>query len=231
MSNQILRIREMPSEERPRERMIARGAGKVENRDLIAIVLNSGTRTISALGLADKLLAEFGSLPALADASIEELSTFPGIGEAKAARLSAACELGRRIGAFPITDRPLVRSAADVAAMLQGQMRYLDREKFRIVLLDTKHRVLEIPTVSVGHLSGALVHPREVFKAAIRRSSAAIILVHNHPSGDPTPSNDDILVTRRLIEAGKLLGIEVLDHVILGDRDFTSLKQEGYFTG
>lgn len=211
--------------------MLVRGASQMENRDLIAILLNSGTRTLSALGLADKLLAEFGSLPALADASIEELSTFPGIGEAKAVRISAACELGRRIGSMPETDRPLVRSAADVARMLQGQMRFLDREKFLIVLLDTKHRVLAMPTISVGHLSGALVHPREVFKAAIRRSSAAIILVHNHPSGDPTPSHDDILVTRRLVEAGKLLGIEVLDHVILGGRDYTSLKQEGYFTG
>lgn len=221
----------MPTEQRPRERMLVRGASQVENRDLIAILLSSGTRTHSALGLADKLLAKFGSLPVLADASIEELSAFSGIGEAKAARISAACELGRRIGSISETDRPLVRSAADVAQMLQGQMRFLDREKFLTVLLDIKHRVLEIPTVSVGHLSGALVHPREVFKAAIRRSSAAIILVHNHPSGDPTPSHDDILVTRRLVEAGKLLGIEVLDHVILGGQDYTSLKQEGYFTG
>lgn len=227
----MLKIRELPAAERPRERILLWGVSAVQNRDLIAVLLNSGTRTMSALGLADRLLAEFGTLPALAEASIEELSSIPGIGEAKAVRISAACELGRRISSVSETDRPLVRSAADVARLLQGQMRFLDREKFLTVLLDTKHRVIGIPTVSVGHLSGALVHPREVFKAAIRRSSAAIILVHNHPSGDPTPSREDILVTRRLVEAGQLLGIEVLDHVILGGQSYTSLRQEGYFPG
>lgn len=227
----MLKIREMPAAERPRERILLRGVSAVQNRDLIAVLLNSGTRTMSALGLADRLLAEFGTLPALAEASIEELSSIPGIGEAKAVRISAACELGRRISSVPATERPLVRSAADVARLLQGQMRFLDREKFLTVLLDTKHRVIGMPTISVGHLNGALVHPREVFKAAIRRSSAAIILVHNHPSGDPTPSQEDILVTRRLIEAGQLLGIEVLDHVILGGHRYTSLRQEGYFPG
>lgn len=227
----MLKIRELPAAERPRERILLRGVSAAQNRDLIAVLLNSGTRTMSALGLADKLLAEFGTLPALAEASIEELSSIPGIGVAKAVRISAACELGRRIHSISETDRPLIRSAADVSRLLQGQMRFLDREKFVTVLLDTKHRVIGMPTVSVGHLSGALVHPREVFKAAIRRSSAAIILVHNHPSGDPTPSREDILVTRRLVEAGRILGIEVLDHVILGGQRFTSLRQEGYLPG
>src|SRR5690606_31245460 len=155
--------------------------------------------------------------PMLAEASVEELSSLHGIGEAKAIRLTAAFELGRRVHRMAGELRPTIRSAEDVVSLLHDSMRRLDREEFRIVLLDVKHRVLQVETVSVGHLSGALVHPREVFKSAIRRSSAAIILVHNHPSGDPTPSTDDIRITHRLVEAGKLLGIDVLDHIVLGD--------------
>lgn len=226
-----LSIRELPLVERPREKLLARGVRNLEQRDLIAILLNSGTRSLSALALADLLLAQFRSLPALAEASVEELIALHGIGEAKAVRLSAAFELGRRVHRMAGELRPTIRSAQDAVELLQDSMRRLDREEFRAILLDVKNRVLEVETISVGHLTGALVHPREVFKKAIRRSSAAVILVHNHPSGDPTPSVDDIRVTRRLVEAGKLLGIDVLDHIILGDSRYTSLKEQGYVTG
>lgn len=222
------RIRELPHAERPREKLIRDGARNVPNRDLIALILGHGTRSVSALALADQLLARFETLVELADASIEELREIQGIGEAKAARLSAAFELARRLAAEVPTDRPLVRSAADVAALLQPQLRHLDREEFHGVFLDTKHRVLAIRTISIGHLNGTLVHPREVFKEAIRRSSDALIVVHNHPSGDPTPSAEDVAVTKRLAAAGRILGIELLDHVIIGGSDYVSLRQQGY---
>lgn len=198
------------------------------SRELLAIILNTGTRAVSALGLADALLARFGSLKALSDASVEELCALHGIGQAKAVRLAAAFELALRIGGRASCQAPLICSAEDVAGLLQSEMRALDREEFRCLLLDTKNRLIETHTVSIGHLSGALVHPREVFKAAIRRSSAALIVVHNHPSGDPTPSPEDIGVTRRLHQAGELLGIELLDHVVLGRDGFVSLRQLGY---
>lgn len=224
-----LTIREMPVGERPREKMLLLGARQLTNRELIAILLGSGTRDASALTVADWLLSEFQNLGNLADASVEELQGIPGIGEAKAIRLAAACELGRRLVHSPPV-RPEVRSARDVVEHVQGVMGHLDREEFRVLLLDTKHRLLELHKVSVGHLNGTLVHPREVFKQAIRRSSDAVILVHNHPSGDPTPSPEDIAVTRRLVAAGRIIGIEVLDHVILGAGSYVSLRQEGYIT-
>lgn len=221
-------IREMPESQRPREKLLATSPSQLEDRDLLALVLGHGTRTLSALAVADKLLAEFRSLARLGDASIEELTRVPGVGEAKAARLSAACEIGRRLAPMTSVHKAKIRCVRDVVDLMQGKLRYLDREEFYAVLLDTKHRVLECHRVSQGHLNGTLVHPREVFKPAIRRSSDAIIVVHNHPSGDPTPSPEDIAVTRRLSAAGRLLGIELLDHVILGHDDYVSLRQDGY---
>lgn len=224
-----LTIREMPVSERPREKLLLQGAGQLTSRELIAILLGSGTRDASALTVADWLLWEFETLANLADASVEELQRVPGIGEAKAIRLTAACELGRRVvHSTPL--RPEIRSAQDVVEQVQGVMGHLDREEFRALLLDTKHRLMELHKVSLGHLNGTLVHPREVFKQAIRRSADAIIVVHNHPSGDPTPSPEDLAVTRRLVAAGRILGIEVLDHVILGAGSHVSLRQEGYMS-
>lgn len=224
-----LTIRDMPVSERPREKLLLQGPRQLTSRELIAILLGSGTRDASALTVADWLLWEFETLGNLADASVEELQRIPGIGQAKAIRLTAACELGRRlVHSTPL--RPEIWNAQDVVEHVQGEMAHLDREEFRALLLDTKHRLLELYKVSVGHLNGTLVHPREVFKQAIRRSSDAIIVVHNHPSGDPTPSPEDLAVTRRLVAAGRILGIEVLDHVILGASSYVSLRQEGYMT-
>lgn len=220
-------MRELPDVERPRERLLRFGARTLANRDLLALLLGTGTRSVSALGLADRLLAEFGSLRGVMTASVEELTGLRGVGVAKAAQLLAAYELGRRLRAEPPTsDRP-IRSAADVAEHMSGLMQHLDREEVWVLLLDTKHRVLGTHVVSVGHLSGAPVHPRELYKEAIRRSAAAVIVVHNHPSGDPTPSADDVALTRRLRQVGEVVGIELLDHVIIGDNTHVSLRELG----
>lgn len=162
----------------------------------------------------------------LVTCALDDLRRVPGVGLAKAVQIKAAVELGRRI-ATASAARVAVRSPRDVSGLVMEEMRYLDREQFRIVLLDSKNQVLGLKVVSVGSLSSSIVHPREVFKEAITRSSAAVILVHNHPSGDPTPSQEDIEVTRRLADAGRLLGIEVLDHIVVGDNRYVSFKEKG----
>lgn len=221
-------MRELPPEERPREKLLRYGAARLESRDLLAILLGTGTRALSALSLADRLLARFGSLEQVLAATVEELSQTPGVGFAKAAQIVAAAELGRRSCAERRSDAP-VTCAEDVVAWVRPHMEGLEREEVWALLLDAKHRVKGVRVVAVGHLSGAPVHPREVFKEAIRCSSAAVVLAHNHPSGDPTPSPSDIALTKRLREAGELLGIPVLDHVVLGDGCHTSLKEQGYW--
>jgi len=218
-------IKEMPADLRPRERLLAAGVQALSNAELLAILLRTGTKSETAIDLACNILSRPEGLRYLAEASLEELQKQKGIGLAKAAELKAALELGRRLAALTLS-RIIIKSPQDVANLLMDEMRYLDRENFRTVSLNTKNRVLGIDSVSVGSLNSSLVHPREVFKNPIRRSSAAIILVHNHPSGDPTPSQEDIQVTRRLVEAGRILGIEVLDHLIIGDGCFTSLKEQ-----
>ena len=220
-------MRELPDVERPREKLLKFGARKLDNRDLLALLLGTGTRAVSALGLADRLLARFGSLEGVLTASVEELVDQRGVGTAKAALLAAACEAGRRLRSEPRRlDQP-IRTASDVARHMFSFLHGLDREEVWVLLLDTKNRVLGTHVVSVGHLSGAPVHPRELFKEAVRRSAAAVVVVHNHPSGDPTPSPDDIALTRRLRQAGEVLGIEVLDHVILAGDEHVSLREMG----
>ncbi|HEX6971673.1 MAG TPA: DNA repair protein RadC, partial [Limnochordia bacterium] len=184
-------IRRLPQEERPREKLLVRGAGALEVRDLLAIVLRTGSRGSSALELADRLIVEFGSLRGILGASVEEMARLPGMGPAKIAQLHASLELGRRLARLGADKRPLIHGPRDLVPLVMEEMRYLDREQFRAALLDIRNRLISIVLISVGHLNGSLVHPRELFKEAIRRSSAAVILVHNHPSGDPTPSSDD----------------------------------------
>lgn len=241
MAGDGLRMKDLAEEDRPRERMRRLGPEALSNAELVAILLRTGAGGLSALDVARRLLsrgceechagaggegARHRDLRYLATASLEELIQVPGVGPAKAVQLKAAVELGRRISASNAA-RPLVRSPRDVSALVMEEMRFLDREQFRTVLLDAKNHVLGIRTVSVGSLSSSIVHPREIFKEAIARSSAAIVLVHNHPSGDPTPSREDVEVTRRLVEAGRLLGIEVLDHVVVGDNRYVSFKEKG----
>ena len=222
-------MRELPSHERPRERLLLLGERHLSTRELLAILLRTGTARESALTLADRLLAYAGSLRRLAAMSPEDLLQVPGIGPAKAAQIKAALELARRLALEPRHERLAVRHPRDVAGLLMADLRDLDREVFKVIMLDAKHRVLAIETLSVGDLTGTLVHPRELFKDAMRRSSAAVILVHNHPSGDPEPSPDDIDLTRRLVAGGRLLGIEVLDHIIIGDNRYVSLKERGFW--
>ena len=226
-----LSIKLLPPEDRPRERLLRSGAAGLSSPELLAVVLRTGTPASSAADVASHLLAAFGSLEALSLASPEELVRQAGIGPAKAGALLAAFELGRRVQTPSAARRPVVRTPGDVAALLAPDMRRLDREHFRAVLLNTRHEVLDVTSVAVGGLDSAPIHPREVFKDAIRRSAAAVILVHNHPSGTPEPSADDLRITARLQEAGRVVGIEVLDHIIIGDGRFVSLRERGALTG
>jgi len=187
-------------------------------------VLGTGTRQATALEVGATLLGRFRSVGGLAQATLEELVTLPGVGETKAARVLAALELARRL-LEPPPQRRIIRSAADAAALC-ASMHTLDREHFRAILLNTRHEVLGVADVSIGGLASAPVHPREVFKEAIRHSAAGMIVVHNHPSGHPEPSRDDILITEQLRAAGRLMGIEVLDHIIIGERAFVSLREQ-----
>jgi DNA repair protein RadC len=222
-----VRIREIPSDERPRERLIQYGADVLSTAELLAILLRTGTEQRSAVGLAEHLLATFGSLRGVAHATIEEMAQVHGIGPAKAAQIKAAIEFGRRLVAAAPEERTKIRSPQDVYNLLGPSLREEKREHFIALLLDTKGGVLRTRTVSVGDLSSSLVHPREVFVEAVRHSAASLIVAHNHPSGDPTPSPEDAQVTRRLNEAGQLLGIDLLDHVVLGDNRWVSLKERG----
>lgn len=242
-----VKIKELPESERPRERLWDQGAGALSTAELLAILIGTGNPAAgeSALDLAHRLLrwslqqdsgdpqGATGSSPLryLATARPEELCQVPGIGVAKAGRIVAAIELGRRL-ATAAPRRPAVRQAADVARLLHENMRYLRREHLRAVSLDTKRRIIAIDTISVGGLDSTIVHPREVFRKAIQRSASAVILVHNHPSGDPTPSPEDLTVTKRMIRAGQLLGIEILDHIVMGDGRYASLRDlyPGWFT-
>ncbi|MDQ7819407.1 MAG: DNA repair protein RadC [Armatimonadota bacterium] len=218
-----LTIKDLPAELRPRERLRASGAAALSTAELLAVVIGTGVRGHTALDVGTALLRRFGSAAALGRASAAELARVPGVGEHQAARVLAALELGRRL-VEPPPLRRAIRCAADAAALC-ASMRLLDREHFRAILLNTRHEVLDVVDVSVGGLQSAPVHPREVFKEAIRRSAAAVIVVHNHPSGHPEPSRDDVLITEQLRAAGRLVGIEVLDHIIVGERDYCSLRE------
>ncbi|WP_425806667.1 RadC family protein [Desulfitobacterium sp. Sab5] len=221
------RLKDLPEELLPRERLYQLGSEMLSNKEVLAILLRTGLRGENVLDFAERLLSEAGGLAGLARMSVHELTQLHGLGKAKAAELKAALELGRRsVSADPMT-RPVINSPQDIAHLVMEEMRYLDREHFRIVSLSTKNHVLGISSISVGSLNSSLVHPRECFKEAIRRNSNAIILLHNHPSGDPTPSREDLDVTRRLADGGQILGIEVLDHVIIGDNRYISLKERG----
>ncbi|MGQ9625408.1 MAG: RadC family protein [Anaerolineae bacterium] len=220
-------IKELPSEERPRERLMRYGAGALSNAELLAIILRVGVGGENVLALSARLLARYGSLDGLARAGFDELCAEKGVGEAKSAQLKAALELGRRLLISSPEERPQVRSPADAANLLLLEMGLLEQEQLRTILLDTRNHVLGIPTIYIGSLNTSVVRIGELFRQAIKANCAAIILVHNHPSGDPTPSPEDVHLTRQVIEAGKLLDIEVLDHLIIGRQRYVSLKERG----
>jgi DNA repair protein RadC len=223
-----LLLRELPEEERPRERMMALGASSLSNIELLAILLRTGTHKESAISLSQRLLNDTGGMRGLADTSVEQLRQLRGIGTAKALQIQAALELGRRMSKLSLEAVPTIRSPQDVSRMVMEDMRFLQQEHFVCIFLNTKNGVIGRETLSVGSLNATIVHPRELYRAAIKRSAASIICVHNHPSGDPTPSSEDIQLTQRLVEAGQILGIDLLDHMIIGDRKFVSMKELGY---
>ncbi|GAA3408341.1 DNA repair protein RadC [Paenibacillus hodogayensis] len=223
----IYTMRDMPLSERPRERMLRDGAKALSNAELLAILLRTGTFQESAVALAQRLLIEAGGLRQLVEMNIEQLTALKGIGHAKALQIQACIELGRRVVRTSQPDTVTIRSPGDVALLVAEELRYLQKEHFVCLFLNTKNHVIGQETLSIGSLNASIVHPREVFLAAIKRSSASIICVHNHPSGDPTPSPEDVDITRRLVEAGSVIGIDVLDHVIIGDKRNVSLKELG----
>ncbi|WP_035322595.1 RadC family protein [Peribacillus kribbensis] len=221
-------IKDYPAEERPRERFIQEGPGALSIQELIALLLRTGSKNESVLQLSNRLISHFEGLRLLRDASLEEMMSLKGIGEAKAIQVLAAVELGRRISNLSFHDRYVIRSPEDCADYCMNDMRFLTQEHFVCLYLNTKNQILHKQTIFIGSLNASIVHPREVFKEAFRRSAASIICVHNHPSGDPAPSREDIEVTKRLAECGKIIGIELLDHIIIGEKKYVSLKEKGY---
>ena len=227
MSEKML-IRDYPKEERPRERFLQDGPQSLSNQELLALLLRTGSREESVLQLSGRLINSFKGLRLLKEASVEELTVIKGIGEAKAIQILASVELGRRINNLNDQDRYVIRSPEDGANYCMEEMRFLSQEHFVCLYLNTKNQVLQKTTVFIGSLNASIVHPREVFKEAFKRSAASIICLHNHPSGDPSPSREDIEVTKRLVECGKIIGIEILDHIIIGEHKYVSLKEKGY---
>ena len=213
--------------EGPRERLQTRGADALSSAELIALLLRTGTRGRDALDVARSLLSSGGGVDRLESAPACELARVTGVGEAKAASLVAAFELGRRCASSHLPEGEALRSPEDVFRHFRARLRRLAHERFVVVLLDGRHRVLGEEMVSQGTLTASLVHPREVFRPALRASAAAVILVHNHPSGDPTPSSEDRSVTERLARAGEILGVRVLDHVVVAERGYVSLREDG----
>ena len=220
-------IKELPSRERPRERLLEYGVGALSTAELLAIILRTGTKDENVILLSHRLLARFGNLAGLVQASIPEMVAERGLGPAKVAQLKAALELGRRMLVESPEERPQIRAPADAANLVMTEMGVLEQEQLRVILLDTKNRVLAQPTIYKGSLNTSMIRVGELFREAIRANCASLIVVHNHPSGDPTPSPEDVAVTRQIVEAGKLLDIDVLDHLIIGRQRFVSLKERG----
>jgi DNA repair protein RadC len=221
------RIRDLPPRERPRERLRSAGPGALSHAELLAILLRTGSKGESALALAQRLLSHFGGLGGLAGASFADLEQFKGLGPAKAAQVHAAMELGKRLLTLPPEERPAIRGPEDVATLVGPDMAFLPQESLRVVLLNTRNHVIGVYEVYRGNVNSAVVRPAEVFREAVRHTCPSLIVVHNHPSGDPTPSPDDVGVTRRLVEAGRLLDIEVLDHIVVGRGRWVSMKAQG----
>lgn len=223
-----LRVMEMPEEDRPREKLDRLGSEALTNAELTAILLRTGAGGENVVRVAQRLLNLFdNNLKRLADASVEEMAAVRGVGRVKAIQVKAALEIGKRLSMLTDDARPVIRTARDVERLLGATFRDLPQEEFRILLLNTRNEVTYQHVVSRGTVNASLVHPREVFREAIRRSCNAIICAHNHPSGDPSPSAEDVAITKRLVEAGDVIDIRVLDHVIIGDGRFLSMRERG----
>ncbi len=227
MDNQSITIKDLPFEERPREKLITLGEGALSNAELLAILLRVGSRTESAVQLATRILTKSGGLRNLPHLTLEDLQENRGIGPDKAVTIKAALELGSRLATAPRQETGSISTPRQAADLFMEELRYKKKEYFKILLLNTKNHVISREEISVGSLSASIVHPREIFTIPLRKSAASVILFHNHPSGDPTPSQQDIEVTRRLVDAGNILGIAVRDHIIIGDGCFFSFREKG----
>lgn len=220
-------IRELPQGERPRERLKEYGAKHLSNTELVAILLRTGMQGENVLSMSSRVLMQFDGLSGLGRSTFGELCALRGLSEAKACQLLAALELGRRSVSLSPEERVSINSPQDVANLLMGEMSMLDQEHLKVLLLNTKNEVLNIQEIYVGNVNTSVVRPAEVLRPAVRENAPSIIVVHNHPSGDPTPSQEDISITKELVAAGKLLGVELLDHVVIGNRNrFVSLNEK-----
>ncbi len=219
-------IKDLPISERPREKLYSYGPESLSNVELLAIIIRTGHKEDTAIDLAQRILAmDNRGLAHLLDTTVEQLMEIKGIGECKAAQILAAVEIGKRLNRWGAHDKIRVNSPIVLVNILMDEMRFLTKEYFKIAILDTKNQVIAVENISIGTLNASIVHPRDVFRAAIKKNANSIILVHNHPSGDPHPSNEDINITRRLVDVGELVGIKVLDHIIIGDNRYISFKE------
>ena len=221
------KIKDWPPDERPREKLINLGPEKLSDAELVAILLGSGTGKVTAVDVSKRLLIEYRGLNTLSERSIGDLKRMKGIGSARAVKLIAAFEIGRRIAGGGKIKKEKMISPESVADYYIPQMRHLKKEVFKIVLLDSSNRIIKDVEISMGSLNANVVHPREVFKEAVSESAASIILIHNHPSGNTQPSEDDIAVTKKLVSAGEIMGIKVCDHIIIGDSEYKSFANMG----
>lgn len=222
------KIHEIAIHERPTERLRIKGAGSLSDAELLAVILRTGTKQENVVRMCQRVLSEY-SLAKLSCADCAGLMKIHGIGKVKAAQITAVFELSRRLETFCEEPKRKIKSPDDVYHFIYPHLREKKREKFIVLYMDTKNQIIRTELISIGSLNSSVVHPREIFKPAFLESSASVILVHNHPSGDSRPSTEDIAMTQKVYQAGKILGIDVLDHIIIGDKTFTSLKQDGYF--
>ncbi|WP_313164455.1 DNA repair protein RadC [Sedimentibacter sp.] len=227
MDNNNYTIKSIPAEDRPQEKLLKYGANNLSNSELLAVILRTGNKEENVLKLSQRILSEDNKgLKNIAEGTVQKFKSFKGISDAKAAQLMALSELSKRISTLKI-ERIKISSPSDAAVVMMEEMRYYKKEYFKIILLDTKNNITKISEISIGSLNSSIVHPREVFSEAVINSASSIILVHNHPSGESEPSHEDIVLTNRLDECGKILGIKILDHIIIGDGVFYSFKEEG----
>jgi DNA repair protein RadC len=216
----------MPYYERPREKMLDKGISYLSNSELLAILLRTGTQNKSALHLAEEVLALENGILFLSECTPEQLAGIKGIGQAKACQILAAIELGKRIATTPREKKLKANKPESIAALFMEEMRYYKKEVFNVIFFNTKGEIIGMEKMSIGDLSSTVIHPREVFSPAVKKSAAAVAFVHNHPSGDPAPSREDIETTQKLIQAGRIIGIQVWDHIIIGDGNYISLRNE-----